>query len=315
MPGMGGYDLKTVASAISKANPNLSPQALVSALTQANKLLNPEARMQLQWMQMQMRHMDAQARLDQARLRDDRQYGVGGGSNESIVDAIGNYQMAPLNMTGRNAVVARDIMARVKEKYPDYDAKEYAGELAGARAGGAAENRADAASLVKLQPQYDAVLAYEKNARRMGDRLVELAAKVDNTGIPVIERWVRAGRKRIAGDEDVAKFDAQIQLYRTEVARILTNPNLTGPLTDSARHEIENVLPNASTFGQIKAVVGLLGRDFDSRQQTLQEQIEEVKGRLKGRRSGGADTRRPTGGGGGGGQSVPMGDGWSVQVQ
>lgn len=148
---------------------------------------------------------------------------------------------------------------------------------------GRAGFKADTASLNKITPQYDAIVAFEKTAVRNGEMLKTLADKVDTTGVPVVERWIRAGRKSVAGDTDVAKFDAQIQIYRTEAARILVNPNLTGVLSDSARHEIEAFLPSSATAPQIRNVVDLLKNDFDFRKAGLEEQISSIRTRMRGR--------------------------------
>jgi hypothetical protein len=137
---------------------------------------------------------------------------------------------------------------------------------------------ADQGSLNAMTKSLDAVTAFENTAIRNGDRLVELGDKVDSTGVPAIERWIRGGRQA-TGDPDVAKFNAQMQVYRTEAAKILTNPNLTGQLTDSARHEVEGFLSGASSAEQIRGVVDLLKNDFENRKKTLQNQIKEAQGR------------------------------------
>lgn len=137
---------------------------------------------------------------------------------------------------------------------------------------------ADKASLTKMQSQYDAVTAFEKTAIRNGDRLLDLADKVDKTGMPAIERWIRSGRQA-TGDVDVAQFNAQMLVYRNEAAKILTNPNLSGQLTDSARHEVAEFLSGSSSAPQIRGVVTLLKSDFENRKKTLEEQIAEIKDR------------------------------------
>jgi len=155
---------------------------------------------------------------------------------------------------------------------------------------GRAGFKADTTSLNKLTPQYDAITAFEKNAVRQGDILVGLADKVDTTGVPVIERWIRAGRKA-TGDPDVAKFDAQLYIYRAEAAKILTNPNLTGQLTDSARHEVEDFMKPGASANQIKQTVALIKNDFDNRKQTLEEQIGSIRNRMRERVGPGAAER------------------------
>lgn len=142
--------------------------------------------------------------------------------------------------------------------------------------------RADSTSLNKMVQSYDAITAFEANTANQGAVLKTLVDKVDTTGVPVVERWIRAGRKSIAGDPDVSEFNAQLQIYATEAARILQNPNLTGVLTDSARHEVQEFLPKNATGPQIKRVVDRLTKDFEIRRKSLETQMDTIKGRLSG---------------------------------
>lgn len=153
-----------------------------------------------------------------------------------------------------------------------------------------AQFAADKKSLATMTSQYDAITSFEKTAIRNGQSLVKLAEKVDSTGLPAVERWFRAGKKA-TGDADVAAFNAQMQVYRTEAARILTNPNLTGVLSDSARQEVAEFVNNASSAEQVRRVVELLKRDFENRKQTLEDQMAAAKGRMKSGNVAGQDDK------------------------
>lgn len=155
-----------------------------------------------------------------------------------------------------------------------------------------AEYKANSASLASLTKSYDAITAFEQTAVRNGERLLELADKTDATGVPIVERWIRAGRQA-TGDPDVAAFNAQLQVYRTEAARILTNPNLSGQLTDSARKEVEHFMGPGASAQQIRGVVSLLRNDFDNRKKTLESQINTTRDRIE-RNVGPGQNRRAT---------------------
>lgn len=139
--------------------------------------------------------------------------------------------------------------------------------------------KADQKSLDKLVPQLDAVDAFEKTASQIGDKLVAIAKKVDDTGVPVLERWIRAGRKSVKGDPDVTEFNSRLNTYTSESAKILNNPNLTGPTTDSARHEMQEVMPNASSFEQIERGVNVMKEESGWRKKNLKDKIDEVNQR------------------------------------
>jgi hypothetical protein len=139
--------------------------------------------------------------------------------------------------------------------------------------------KADQKSLDKLVPQLDAVDSFEKTASQIGDKLVAIAKKVDSTGVPVLERWIRAGRKSVKGDPDVTEFNSRLNTYTSESAKILNNPNLTGPTTDSARHEMQEVMPNASYFEQIERGVNVMKEESGWRKKNLKDKIDEVNQR------------------------------------
>lgn len=132
-------------------------------------------------------------------------------------------------------------------------------------------------SLTQLVKQQNAIHQFEQTAVANGRVLMGLVDKVDSTGVPVLERWIRGGRKSIAGDEDVTKFDAQLQVYLPEVAKILSNPNMTGVLSDSARDEAKTIVDRNFTAEQIKAVVPLLEQDFGRRDAAISDEVKIVQ--------------------------------------
>lgn len=176
---------------------------------------------------------------------------------------------------GRGVQGAKDLRAIINKMGENLEGKSGPG-LADRRA----RFNSDRRSLDQIVPKYDAITAFENSAIAQGKVLVGLAQKVDTTGMPVMERWIRAGRKSIAGDEDVSEFHAQIYLFRAEAAKILTNPNLTGVVTDTARKEVEDFLPDKASAKQIERVVKRLEADFILRKTTMADQIQEIKDRM-----------------------------------
>ena len=216
--------------------------------------------------------------------------GASTGLSEDAIDLLAREATKDrmvLSNIGRGVQGARDLRS-VLNKMAE-DAKTSGdGSIVAKRAAFGADKKA----LDQLIPQYDAIIAFEENARQQGRILVDLAKRVDSTGIPVVERWIRAGRRKVQGDPDVAEFNAQMQLYRTEAARIMTQPRLVGQLTDSARHEMKEFLDGNDSAPQIERVVQRLERDFDVRKKTLEEQIDRVRTRLAEGHAPGGDARQ-----------------------
>lgn len=219
-------------------------------------------------------------------------------SIDAMIKASGNKGQ-PRNAT---AMALRKYM----DENPDATAEDiqtfaanYAGSVAAERTRATAEPGAEKAALTKLIGQRAAISSFEQTAVKNGDALVEMADKIDRTGVPVIERWIRGGRQA-TGDPEIAKFNAQMNVYRAEVAKIITNPNLSGVLSDSARREVDSFISGAASAPQIKAVVGLLKQDFGRRTQSIDDEIAQIRGRLQKPGTTRATTPAPTGGAGGG---------------
>jgi hypothetical protein len=180
---------------------------------------------------------------------------------------------------GRGAAMQatiRAVIARALEK------QEALGQTSGDLLVRKGELKADYSTLTKLKQQQAAINQFEQTAVKNGAVLVDLANKVDESGVPVIERWTRNGRRKLEGDADVSQFNAQMNLYRAEVAKILTNPNMTGVLTDSSREEAKEFLSGEDSALQINAVVKLLTQDFARRETSLESEVERVQNEIRG---------------------------------
>lgn len=141
---------------------------------------------------------------------------------------------------------------------------------------------ADKASLQKLQQQTDAVTAFENTADRNAQVLRDIAKDIPDFGAKFLNKTVRAAAGRL-GSKNMAKFDSIRQSVQNEYARILSNPNLAGTMSDSARKEAETLLSPDATVGQIAAALDTLKLEASNRRQEYQGQLDVVKGRLGGK--------------------------------
>jgi len=72
--------------------------------------------------------------------------------------------------------------------------------------------------------------------------LRNLIAKVSPSEYTDLNSFYQALAKK-GGDKDVYNFRAALRLYNVEIARIVSNPNLTGVLTVTAQTEQAELLP------------------------------------------------------------------------
>lgn len=193
-------------------------------------------------------------------------------SDEGVELAARNYlttgQMPPLGMgdkTTRQRILDR------------------AGQLGGSGASISA-NKADyganSESLKKMQTQRDAIGAFENTAGKNIDIFLDAAGKVVDTGSPLANTLARQVTGKMLGSPDQAKYDAARQVAINEIAKITSNPTLSGQLSDSARHEVEAFNPQGATLAQTVAVMRLLKQDMGNRVGSLDTQLADIRGRL-----------------------------------
>lgn len=138
---------------------------------------------------------------------------------------------------------------------------------------------ADKKSLADIQPKYDAVTAFMNTADANQVLLKEVLSKVPSTGITGLNGLARAA-SQVLGSDDMAQFNAAVKTLNDEYARIISQPNLSGVLTDSAREEMKSVLsPNAQP-SQILRALETVGREGHNRQLMFKQQLDEIRGRM-----------------------------------
>ena len=106
----------------------------------------------------------------------------------------------------------------------------------------------------KLEGQRAPMLAFAETADKNLDLASSLSQKVGRTGSPVLNRWILAGRKSVAGDADVAAFDASVRVAINEFAKVTSSATGGGVTSDQARKDIENILYSAQTPQQFNEV-------------------------------------------------------------
>lgn len=136
-----------------------------------------------------------------------------------------------------------------------------------------ARAKGEIASTVQLTKQLNAVESYEKLAKFNGQRILELIDGVDETGIPAIEGAIRKAKKA-GGNVDQAEFNSILNSFQTEVARIITQPNLTGVLSDTARKELQEIVAGNLSAPQMRRVINRINLEMDTRASAVRQQLQ-----------------------------------------
>lgn len=156
-----------------------------------------------------------------------------------------------------------------------------------------ANYKADSGSLAALQKNRDAVVSFENTAGKNLDLFLQTAKPIVDTGVPWINKPLRAIGQGLGG-QDLAAYNAARQVALSEIAKVVQNPGLTGQLSDAGRNEVSQLNPSSASLGQIYRVAGILKQDMANRHQSYDNQITEIKHRLSG---GGQPAAGPSSGG------------------
>ena len=139
---------------------------------------------------------------------------------------------------------------------------------------------ANKASLTGLVKNRDAVSAFENTANKNLDLLIQQGQKVVDSGSPWINSPLRNVDAKLLGGTEVPAYNAARQVAINEIAKVTSNPGLTGQLSDSARHEVEGFNPANATFAQTLKVAKVLRQDMANRHQAYNEQIDDISKRI-----------------------------------
>ena len=131
----------------------------------------------------------------------------------------------------------------------------------------------------------------DKNIKLAG----QLSDKVGRTGVPVINRWLLAGKRSLAGDTDVVAFDVAIRTAINEYAKVTSSATGGAVTSDTARKEVESMLHAAQTPEQIKSVIGVLEQEIGNRRSGYDEQINFIKDSIATRQTPGKSNEKKIG--------------------
>jgi hypothetical protein len=117
-------------------------------------------------------------------------------------------------------------------------------------------------------------------AQRHGKTILELAEKKNDTGIPAIDRWWRAGKNQIAGDTDVNNLDIAFHMYGTETARYLSSMTAGGQLAEGEAQKMRALLDGAKSPQQIVGGVQTIDRMMNEKNASFRASKARIKKEL-----------------------------------
>lgn len=149
-------------------------------------------------------------------------------------------------------------------------------------AANSAEYKANQSSLTSLQKNFDSVSAFENTAIKNLDQVALTGSKIPDLGARFANVPVRKITADMIGTPEMAQFRTALLTAQTEAAKVLGSANASGVLSDSARHEAQEVLDGNLPFPAMMATINQLKTDFGNRHQSYATQIADIKQRLSG---------------------------------
>lgn len=169
------------------------------------------------------------------------------------------------------------ILNRAAEQQKD------AGNTAEATAIQQIANKSSTLALNSLSKDLAAIGPFHDMLNTNAEIAIKLAKNIasSRTGSQLVNRPLSWLQNNAADNPNIAEYLFQMQIVKTEGARILNNPRLVGQLTDSARAEMGNVINGNMPLGQTERVLKRMMADGDNRVNAMKSQREVLLGSMK----------------------------------
>lgn len=141
--------------------------------------------------------------------------------------------------------------------------------------------KSNSASLAQQQKMQDSVQGFMATADKNAALLQETLKKIPDTGIPIFNQPLRSFEQNVLGDKNLSQFATYLKSVQNEYARIVSQPNLAGQLTDSARNEAQTLLDPKATIPQMLGSIEALQKEGTNRLVSVGEQIQRIQQRMQ----------------------------------
>lgn len=258
-------------------------------------MIKEQQQMAYQWATFQQRaELAAQQRattLESARISAAaRESGAQSGLSEDAIDNAAAFYILNGRMPIGMARIGRENIEAIQNRAGEMTRKVGMTPEQFAAAGPIVRQKLGA--LLQLEKTRNAVQAFEGMLDTNISVLKQLSAKVNRSDSPYVNRPIMWLQQNAAGDADVAEYLFQVRTVQTEAARILSQPNLAGQLTDTATQEMANVFGSNLNAEQLNRVAERAQADARNRGRALDKQVDklvkEVQNPLKPTDSGAA---------------------------
>jgi hypothetical protein len=144
-----------------------------------------------------------------------------------------------------------------------------------------AQNKASRVALNDIKKRYSLTAVFERDADKRLGLVQELAKKADLSGVPALNRWIRAGRQQIAGDDDVNNLNSAMISAQAELAKVLSGALGNAGVSDAARAEAAQIINSNMSPEQINSLIPNIRKELKFKMDAFQEQMKELEESMK----------------------------------
>lgn len=149
---------------------------------------------------------------------------------------------------------------------------EEGGAGSGYITGAQAEYKADAVALGQISKDLTAIRPFKTMLDTNIDVAIDLGKKVVKSNSKLANRSINWVKQNVGDNPDTNEYLAQIAFVQTEAARVLNNPRLVGQLTDSARHEMQDVVDGNMPIKSTERVLRRIQKDGENRVAAMEKE-------------------------------------------
>lgn len=149
----------------------------------------------------------------------------------------------------------------------------------------------DKESLKKFQTQRDQIVSFESAAKKNIDLFLDQAKQLPDSGIPWLNTPLRLLDEKLVGRDFMPAIRAAQRVMNNEVAKVTGGGGLGGVLSDSARHDIDELNGKDITFPAAVKLANVMKQDMANRHGSMDSTLSDIKSRIGGGgASGGGST-------------------------
>ena len=143
-------------------------------------------------------------------------------------------------------------------------------------------NKANTSALTQLTKQETAVGAFEKTFVKNVKIVDRLSKQTDNTGVPLLQKWINEGKRGGSGDPKLASLAVAIKAVQNEYGKIVSGSMGNTAVAVSEIKRMEKLLNDAQTPQDVQAALNTMREETNNRMEGFKEQKAELLGSMRG---------------------------------